>query len=92
VLTTSEGRILGQGVALVSSNVSLPHLRVHFCCKTLLYQNLNKKCNILYLEHLIHGLYVCTCVFLLRQESFDMILINNPPFYDGSVTGGTGNS
>jgi hypothetical protein len=31
-------------------------------------------------------LYVCTCVFLLRQESFDMILINSPSFYDGGVT------
>jgi hypothetical protein len=28
MLTTSEGGILGQGVALVSSSVSLPHLRV----------------------------------------------------------------
>jgi hypothetical protein len=86
VLTTSEGGILGQGVALVSSSVSLLHLRAHFHCKTLLYQNLNKNCNILYLEHLIYGLCVCTCVFLLRQESFDMILVNNPSFYDGGVT------
>jgi hypothetical protein len=37
----------------------------------------------LYSEHLIYGLLVCTCVFLLRQESFDMILVNNPSFYDG---------
>jgi hypothetical protein len=29
---------------------------------------------------------VCTCVFLLRQESFDMILVNNPSFYVGGVT------
>jgi hypothetical protein len=29
---------------------------------------------------------VCTCVFLLRQESFDMILVNNLPFYDEGVT------
>jgi hypothetical protein len=42
MLTTSEGGILGQGVALVSSSVSLPHLNVP------LYQNLNKNCNILY--------------------------------------------
>jgi hypothetical protein len=25
-------------------------------------------------------------VFLLRQESFDMILVNNPSFYGGCVT------
>jgi hypothetical protein len=37
----------------------------------------------LYSEHLIYGLYMCTCVFLLRQESFDKILVNNPSFYDG---------
>jgi hypothetical protein len=49
----------------------------------LIYQNLNQNCNILYSEHLIYGLYVCTCVFFLRQESFDMILVNNPSFYDG---------
>jgi hypothetical protein len=29
---------------------------------------------------------MCTCVFLLCQESFDMILINNPSFYDEGVT------
>jgi hypothetical protein len=32
---------------------------------------------------------VCMCVlvyFLLRQESFNMILVNNPSFYDGGVT------
>jgi hypothetical protein len=29
---------------------------------------------------------MCTCVFLLRQESFDMILVSNPSFYDGGVT------
>jgi hypothetical protein len=29
---------------------------------------------------------VYMCVFLLRQESFDMILVNNPSFYDGGVT------
>jgi hypothetical protein len=75
-----------QGVALVSSSVSLPHLRVIFHCKTLLYINLNKNYNILYLEYLIYGLYVCTCVFLLHQEYFDMILVNNSSFYDGGVT------
>jgi hypothetical protein len=85
-LTTSEGGILGQGVALVSSSVSLSHLHIIFHCKTLLYKNLNQNCNILYLEHLIYGLHVCTCVFLLRQESFNMILVNNPSFYDGGVT------
>jgi hypothetical protein len=31
---------------------------------------------------------VCTCVFLLRQESFDMILVNYSSFYDGGVTVG----
>jgi hypothetical protein len=43
VLTTSEGGTIGQGVALVSSSDSLPHHRVHFRCKTLLYQIMNKK-------------------------------------------------
>jgi hypothetical protein len=84
-LITSEGSILGQGIALVSSGVSLPYLRVPFHCKTLLYQNLNQNCNILYSEYLIYGLYVCTCVFLLHQESFNLILVNNPSFYDGGV-------
>jgi hypothetical protein len=86
-LTASAGSIiLGQGVAHVSSSVSLPHLYVLFRCKTLLYQNLNQNCNILYSEYLIHDLYVCTCVFLLHQKFFDMILVNNPSFYDGGVT------
>jgi hypothetical protein len=58
----------------------------NFYCKSLLYQNLNQNCNILYLQHLICGLYVCTCVFLLRQESFNMILVNNSSFYDGGVS------
>jgi hypothetical protein len=86
VLTASEDSILGKSVALVSLSVSLLHLRVTFHCKTLLYRNLNKKYNILYLEHLIYGLYVCTYVFLLHQESFDMIRVNNPSFYDEGVT------
>jgi hypothetical protein len=51
-----------------------------------MYENLNQIGNIFYSEHLIYGLYVCTCVFLLHQESFDMILDNNMPFYDGGVT------
>jgi hypothetical protein len=55
-------------------------------CKTRLYQNLNKNYNILYSEHLIYGMYVCTCVFLLHQESFNMILVSNPSFYEGVVT------
>jgi hypothetical protein len=46
-LTASEGNILGQGVALVSSSVLLPHPRGYFCCKTLLHQNLNQNYNIL---------------------------------------------
>jgi hypothetical protein len=48
-----------------------------------LYQNLNTICNILYSQHLIYGLYVCTYVFLLRQEYFDMIMINNRVFMMG---------
>jgi hypothetical protein len=60
MLTSFEGSILGQGVALVSLSATLPHLCVHFYCKTLMYQNLNQICNILYLEHLIHSLYACT--------------------------------
>jgi hypothetical protein len=36
-------------------------------------------------KHLIYDLYVCTCVFLLRQDSFNMVLVNKPPFYDGGV-------
>jgi hypothetical protein len=48
-----------------------------------MYQNLNQIYNILYLEHLIYGLYMCTCVFLLHQGSFNTILDNNPSFYDG---------
>jgi hypothetical protein len=85
-LTTSEGGILWQGVALVSLSVSLPHLHLIFRSKTLLYRILNQNYNILYLEHLIYGLYVCTCVSLLHQESFVMILVNNPSFHDGGVT------
>jgi hypothetical protein len=85
-LTAFEGGILGHGVAIVSSSVSLSHLHITFCYKTLLYRNLNQNCNILYLEHLIYDLYVCTCVFLLHQESLNMILVNNTSFYDGGVT------
>jgi hypothetical protein len=33
----------------------------------------------------MYGLYVYTCAFLLCQESFNMILINNPSFYDGML-------
>jgi hypothetical protein len=51
-----------------------------------MYQNLNQICNILNLEHLIYGLYVCSCEFLLRQEFFNMILDNNLSFYDEGVT------
>jgi hypothetical protein len=57
-----------------------------FRCKTIFYQNLNQICNILNLEQLIYGLYVCTCLFLLHQEPFDMILDNSPSFYIGSIT------
>jgi hypothetical protein len=88
VLTASESSILGQGVVLVSSSGSLSYLCVIFSLQNSLYQNLNKNYNILYLEHLIYCLYVCTCVFLLHQESFDMILVNNSSFYDGGVTVG----
>jgi uncharacterized membrane-anchored protein YitT (DUF2179 family) len=51
-----------------------------------LYQNLNQNCNILFSEYLFYALYVCTCVFFLYQESFNMILVNNSSFYDGGVT------
>jgi hypothetical protein len=44
---------------------------------------MNQNYNILYSKHSIYALYVCTFVFLLRQESFDMTLVNNPSFYDG---------
>jgi hypothetical protein len=47
---------------------------------------LNQNYNILYSEHLIYGLNMCTCIFLLHQESGDMILVNNPSFYDEGVT------
>jgi hypothetical protein len=39
-----------------------------------MYQNLNSNYNILYLEHLIHGLYVYTREFSFRREFFNMIL------------------
>jgi hypothetical protein len=81
VLTISKGGTVGQGVAFLLSSVALPHLRVLFCCKTLLYQNQNY--NILHPEHLIYGLYVCTYIFLLHQESFNMILVNNPSYQMG---------
>jgi hypothetical protein len=86
MLTAFEDGILGQCVALVSWSVSLLHLRVIFHCKTLMYRNLNQNYNILYLKHLIYNLYVYTCVFLLHQKSFNIILINNPSFSDGDVT------
>jgi hypothetical protein len=88
-LIAFEGGILGKTVVLVSSSVSFLHLRVIFCCETLLYRNLNQNCNILYSKHLIYCLYVCTCVFLFRQESFDMMLVNSPSFYDGGITTST---
>jgi hypothetical protein len=88
VLTTSEGGTLGKSVSLVSLSVLLLHLHVIFLLQTLLYQNLNQNCNILYSGHLIYDLYVYTCVFLLHQESFDMILVNNSSFYDRGVTVG----
>jgi hypothetical protein len=50
-----------------------------------LHQKLNQISNILYSDQLIYGLYVCTCVFLLHQESFDIIMVNNPSFYNGGV-------
>jgi hypothetical protein len=51
-----------------------------------MYQNLNQIYNILYSEHLIYDLYVCTYVFLLHHKSFDIILHNNLSFYDEGVT------
>jgi hypothetical protein len=72
-----------QGVAIIECITSAS--TCNFRCKTLLYQNLNQNCNILYSDHLIYGLYVCASLFLLRQESFDMILVNNISFYDGGI-------
>jgi hypothetical protein len=88
-LTASEGDILGQDIIFFCiveciTSTSIFTLR----CKTLLYRNLNQLCNILILEHLIYGLYVCICVFLLHQKSFDMILENIPSLYDGGVIAG----
>jgi hypothetical protein len=51
-----------------------------------MYRNWNQICNILYSDNLIYSLYVCTCVFLIHQEFFNMILDNNLSFYDGGVT------
>jgi hypothetical protein len=76
-LTASKGDNLEQGVILVLLSVSFLHLHVTFLLQTLLYQNLNKNYNILYLELLIYDLYVCICVFLLCQESFDMFLVGH---------------
>jgi hypothetical protein len=64
----------------VSSSVSHPLLHLFFRYKTMLYRNLNQIFHNLNLEHLYYDLYVCTCVFLLHQESFDMILVNNLSF------------
>jgi hypothetical protein len=44
---------------------------------------MNQNYKILYSEHLPYDLYVCTYVFLLHQESFDMIQVNNQSFYVG---------
>jgi hypothetical protein len=35
------------------------------------------------LEHYYYDLYVCTCEFSLRRESFDMILVNTRHFVMG---------
>jgi hypothetical protein len=40
-LTAAEGGILGQGVACVSSSVSLLHLRLNYSAANSMYQNLN---------------------------------------------------
>jgi hypothetical protein len=91
VLIASEGSILGQGVTLVPSSVSLSHLHVisavKLCCiKT------STKIVIFYIKSIqFMILYVCTCAFLLHQESFDMILVDNPPYYDGGVAVGMSN-
>jgi hypothetical protein len=73
VLTAAEGGALGQGVAYVSSSVSFLHLRLLFRCKTLCTKIWTQIVIFLYSEHLIHYLYVCTCEFLHRRESFDVI-------------------
>jgi hypothetical protein len=75
-LTAAEGGALGQGVTCVSSSVSLLHLYLLFRCKTLCIEISTQIVIFLYSEHLIHDLYVCTCEFSLRPESFDVILYN----------------
>jgi hypothetical protein len=80
------GHLHGSSGKLAAKTCNFLHLRVIFRCKTLFCRNLNQNCNILFLEHLIYGLYAYTCVFLLCQEFFYMILVNNPSFYDGGVT------
>jgi hypothetical protein len=62
MLTASEDGILEKGVAPVSSSVSISHLYVTFLLQNSLYQILNQNFNILYLEHLIYGLYVYLCI------------------------------
>jgi hypothetical protein len=85
MLTAFEGGILYHRV--LSSSISLPHLRAIFLLENSVVSKLEQKnYNILYSEHLIYGLYMCTCVFLFHQEFFNMILVNNLSFYDGGVT------
>jgi hypothetical protein len=85
VLTTSAGGILGQCVALVSLSVIASASTFTFLLQNYMYPNLNQIYNILYLEHAIDGLYVCNYVFLLRQESFDMIWITTRHFMIGML-------
>jgi hypothetical protein len=63
---------------------------VLFRCKNSIASKLEPKIVIsLYSEHLIYGLYMCTCVFFLHQESFDMILVNTHHFMIGVLQGVT---
>jgi hypothetical protein len=52
VLTASEGGIIGKGVALASSSVSLPLLHIIFATNSI-ESKLTKNYNLLYSYHLI---------------------------------------
>jgi hypothetical protein len=41
-----------------------------------MYRKMNQIYNILYSEHLIYSLYMCTYEFSLHRESFNVILYN----------------
>jgi hypothetical protein len=58
---------------------------INFCYKTLLYRIQNLICNNLTFRALTYGLYVCIRVFLLHQESLDMILTTNLSYFEMGV-------